>query len=165
MKQRIDHTDKYLSDSQQIVDNLVVVKITLHGKLSLLFKLKCLSQPEQNRQGDRKEGDCVRMGDHLRKASHTNFIFLVIDELLTDQAEEMKGFRGEPVTGKSWAGQALLSSSFVNKGEVKKIKLTKSQRPFLSSFGSVEESRGTEPSFSKERSKVAASKHLGRSVC
>ena len=53
------------------------------------------------------------MGDHLRKASHTNFIFLVIDELLTDQAEEMKGFRGEPVTGKSWAGQALLSPSFL----------------------------------------------------
>ena len=33
--------------------------------------------------------------------------------------------------------------------------------PFLSLLGKVEESLGTEPSFSRERSSVAASRHLG----
>ena len=47
--------------------------------------------------------------------------------------------------------------------QVKLGNVTKGQhgRPFLSLFGSVEESLGTGPSFSKERSSVAASRHLG----
>ena len=88
----------------------------------------------------------------------------------------MKGLGGEPVTGKSWAGQALLSHSCGKKRGSQKVKLkffsdkidirflsksAKSQRPFFSLFGNVDESRGTGPSFSKERSKLAASKHLG----
>ena len=92
----------------------------------------------------------------------------------------MKGLGCEPVTGKSWAGQALLSHSCGKKRVSQKVKLkillrqdwyqvlsksANSQRPFFSLFGNVDESRGTGPSFSKERSKLAASKHLGWSMC
>ena len=96
------------------------------------------------------------------------------------QAEQVEGLGSQPVTGEGGAGYALLPPFF---WEVK-VKLSRSKslsaicqipqptrlvgdltkvehtRPFLSFVGSVDESLGTGPSFSKESSSVAASRHL-----
>ena len=145
------------------------------------------------------------MGDHLRKASHTNFHFLTLltnKRAVSDQENfsnkifflDWQRTKEQSLTKlRRWrvlaanqsqgrVGQVKLCSPtpVAKREEVKKLswksfsdkidirflsKLAKSQRPFFSLFGNVDESRGTGPSFSKERSKLAASKHLGWSMC
>ena len=50
------------------------------------------------------------------------FLLLTNKRAVFDQAEEMKGLGGEPVTGKSWAGQALHSHSCGKKRGSPKVK-------------------------------------------
>ena len=74
------------------------------------------------------------------------------------------GLRGEdswqPASHRGELGRLSFAPSLLLQRETF-VWVAEEWEPFLSLLGKVEESLGTEPSFSRERSSVAASRHLG----